>query len=250
MISQIQKGLFDYITSLLDEYGLPVEFKYDSKLDILEGFRKSIRLRVENKEEFTTMVDGYKKSITANHTFGVFNRSPLIRSTKLSNNNSIQSFFRTVSRESSDIEFRNTYYGEVQFRCKVLFDDHKICDLFEMIYAWHFDSKHRSYQVDYDFGKNDSGAEMEPLEEVDYNVYFSPISSIDSLNESDLRYIDFDVKVEGPVFSPFYKGGGLIENIVVSIHAFNKSTKPTPNNASDSTKVAEMTFKNHYEDIK
>lgn len=237
MIEKVQLRTFQYISSLFDKYGIPFEFKYDPNLDVLNEFRRSIRLRVENKEVFESLLSEYdddNKKYTTN--LGIFNRSPIRKSRLLGNNIDLETFCRDYSSKS-DIELRSTFFGEVTFNVKLLFDSHDISDIVELIYLDKLANQQKSFKLDFSLGEN-----IEPIEEVGYSLLFSDIDFLGSINSSNLRQLDFSVELSGLFFLPFYKSGGLLEEIIVDLHIYNRSTPIDPSDIKDHTRVYQKSF--------
>ena len=192
MISKIQKGFFDYLSSLLQDYGISVEFKYNPDLDALNEFRKSLALRVNNSTIYDQTVKGYMDDLSSSsHNLGVFSRTAIRKSPTIGNNIDLEVFTENYNG-SGDIELREAFYGEVDYSVKIIFDDHELCDYTELIYVNSLANKNKTFKVDYDFGDD-----VEGIEGVDYTIVFQDIGDTGSLNGSNIKYLDFGVTLTG-----------------------------------------------------
>ena len=238
MIGKIQAETFNYITSLIEEYGIRSDFDYSPDLDILNGVRKSIKLRIENKNVFDEVVKGYTEGNSKfNHNLGLFSRSPIRKTQIMGNNMDLEYFCRTYSDEYG-IELRNAFFGEVSFSVKMIFDSHEVSDLMETIYLYHLANKEKSFKTTYKLGDN-----VEPLEDVTYTLKFSGINDIGAVNSSNLRYLDFDIELFGLFFMPFYQDGQLLEKIDLEVHVIDHEEDINPNTASEETLVHDKTYR-------
>lgn len=219
MISKIESGVFEYLASLLETYGIPVEFKYDQDLDLLNEFRKSIRLRIENANTFSKLANNYThKDESSNliRNLGLYNRSPINKSPNIGNNINLEVFSRNLKTEYG-LEIRNAFFGEVDYSVKIMFDTLELSDIVELVYIYNLANQSKTVSIDYNFGEG-----LEPVEDVHYNVQFSEILSIgDLINDSNLRYIDFSLKISGLFFLPYYKECSRLETIEVKLHVLN-----------------------------
>lgn len=209
MIEKIQTGLFNYLSLLLEQYGLPVTFKYDDELDVLSEFRKSTRLRIENYNTYNTIIKRYQdESESASvHNLGLFSRTAIRRNPLMGNNAQVATLAKNLSDEYK-VEVRNCYFAEMDYQVKIIFDNHESSDIFELFYGYELANKHRSFSVDY---KIDDDHEL--LEGVPYDLIFSDIEDLGPINTSNLRQISFSIKLSGLVLTPFYKEGSLLKPI-------------------------------------
>lgn len=240
MMNKVENGVFSFITDLMKSYGIPIEFRYDEKLDILNEFRKSIRLRVENQTVFDELTKKYTDEISGEgnliHNLGVYNRTPLSKNPDIGNNMDIEVYSNKLNSEYG-IEMRYAMYATSQYTVRLLCDTHEMANVFELLYLFSLSGKSKTVTLDFNLGED-----VEPIEEVQYTVAFQELNSIGTLNGSNLRYLDFSFMITGLFFTPFYKDEYKLESIVVSVHAMNKSTKPTHENATSENLVNTKTF--------
>lgn len=239
MIQYVQKGAFGFLASLFEEYGVRCEFGYDPELDLLNEFRKNQRFRVENKSTFDQITDQLSINQKKFHNLGLFNRSPIRKSSLVGNNMNLEAFTKEYngSTPTGKIQIRKCFFGEVQFAVKVLFDSHEMSDIVEMLYTTQLAGKQLTYTVDYDFGEG-----MEPIDEVAYMMLMSEIETIGELGTSNLRYMDFSFTISGLFFMPYTSEGGLLERIDLQVHAFNRSIKISADSITPDSLVLEKSF--------
>lgn len=239
MIAKLEAAVFKYITDLMAEYNIPIEFRYDENLDLLTEFKKSIRLRVENKEVFDELAGTYipKEDDSGNliHNLGLYSRQPLMKNPDIGNNMNYESYSKKLYQEYG-IEMRYSIFGQLSYTVRMMFDVNEVANIMEMLYVYSLSNQIKSVKLDFDLGED-----MEPIEEVNYSIQFDPIASIGTLNGTNLRYIDFSILITGLFFLPFYKDESLLESIVIGIHAMNRTTPPTPENATNETLVHKQT---------
>lgn len=240
MMTKVENAVFSYITDLMKGYGIPIEFRYDEKLDILNEFRKSIRLRVENQTVFDELIQQYSNEVGGEgnivHNLGVYNRTPLAKNPDIGNNINFEVYSNKLN-EDYGVEMRYAVYAYSSYTVRLLCDTHEMANIFELLYLYCLSGKNKTVKLDFDLGEN-----VEPIEELEYTVNFQELSSIGTLNGSNLRYLDFSFTLTGLFFTPFYKDEYKLETIVVSVHAMNPSTKPTPENATSDTLVETQTY--------
>lgn len=251
-IFKMETAIFTFISNKMAQYGLPIEFRYDDNLDLLEEFRKSIRLRIEHQNTYDALVKQFKNTSDPNdpnfpapgsppskevHSLALYNRTPIRKSEVFGNNIDLQVYSKKINDEYG-IELRGFTYGEIDYTVKVLFDTHEMSDMFELLYLAEFANKERAVSVDYNLGDG-----VESLDGVDYVMLFQQTSDVASMNDSDtLRSINFSFTLKGPFFLPFYQDSYRLETIVLSIHAMYKGVDPTPANATDANKIDSETF--------
>lgn len=236
MIGLIQEAAFTFLTNQFADYGISSNFRYDPDLDVLNEFRKSIRLRVQEKSTYDEIVNELTGEGPLSGTLGLFSRSPINKSELFGNNVQLQHWVREYN-SVSNIQLRNCFEGTVTFNVKMLFDNSDSADAVELIYLNHLANEHRSFSVTYD-----TGEDHEPIEDVKYNIYLEQISDLGALNSSTLRYMDFSFRVEGLTFLPFTRDSGLLEKIELRMHIFNRKQEISPENANDSNLVYENTI--------
>lgn len=200
MQDKIQKAVFQHITNFFEDYGIALNFRYDEDLDVLEEFRRSHELRLNNSgtyenliQKITTDDDG-----TTIHNMGLYNRTPIRRSEEMANNLNIEMYSQTIS-DKTKVEVRNVFYGELDFSVKILCDNYEVSDIIELLYIANFAKRNKTITVNFDLGDD-----VESLDEVEYNVSFNEISFVGKVNESSLRYLDLDMSISGLFFLPYY----------------------------------------------
>jgi len=201
MQEKIQSAVFQYLTDYFSDYGIPLEFRYDEDLDILEEFRRSMELRINNSNTYENLIEKITvdDNGTAIHNLGLFNRTPIKKSEELANNIKLEVYSQNINTNEK-VEIRNAFYGSIFFTVKILCDNYEVCDLIELLYAADFGRQKKTILIDFDLSDD-----IEPLEEVEYNVMFNDISFIGKINESSLRYLDLDFELSGVFFMPYYK---------------------------------------------
>lgn len=240
MLSKIEVALFEFITNTFQNYRIPLSFKYDENLDVLNEFRKSIQLRINNTSTIEDLVNKYQTLITPSdqtkvlHNLGLFMRTPIRKSEEIGNNLDLQTYNKELS--SYRIELRDMFYGEVDYSVKIMFDNHKAVDLFELIYTKQFANKYRTIAVDYVLGEG-----IESIEDVEYNLMFTNINSIGKVNESNLRFIDFDITLKGLFFLPFYEETFRLQEIVLVTKIVDGNSGP-PSMVVDETTIHSKTI--------
>lgn len=235
MIQHIQKGAFDFITNLLQDYNIRSYFDYDPQLDLLNEFRKNQRFRFENKNSYEDLLKTFSDDAKSTNNFGLFNRTPLKKSTVVGNNTNLEVFvkgYNESGQSTGKVQVRKAFFGEVTFNVKMLFDNCESSDNIEMIYTVHLANQALSYLVDYNFGNG-----IEPIEEVAYNIMFSEINDIGELGTSNLRFMDFTFTVSGLCFIPYTSEEGLLDRIELRVHAYLPSQKMDPKNTTPETLV-------------
>lgn len=235
MIEKVEKAVFDYMNLLFNQYKIGVTFKYDENLDLLNEFRKSIKLRITNSDEYSELIKTYNN----NHNLGLYNRTPITKDSNLANNINLEVYSKAYTDQFS-IELRSAFYGSTTYNVRILFDSHAVANNIELIYVSSLSGENRTCKVDFNLGDN-----IEPIEDVDYTITFSELTAIGTLPNTNLRYMDFNIILTGIVFLPFYKDDNLLESIVVNIHAMNDN--PIPDNANESTLVDTLEYQQNKE---
>lgn len=242
MITKIESEVFKFLTDKFEEYGIQSEFRYDENLDLLNEFRRSIRLRIENDNTFSKLVQNYVPNPNPDnpsniiHNLGLFNRSPIRKSPNIGNNMNLQVYSNSLV-EDYGIELRNAFFGEVDYTVRIMFDNHEVANIMELIYIYSLANKSLVTKIDYSLGPD-----IEPIEDVEYVIQLSELSSIGTLNGTNLRFLDFSFTLTGLFFMPFYQSEYKLETIVTSVHIMNRSTEPTPQNATVDNLVYQKTY--------
>ena len=243
-IFKMETETFTFLKNMLEKYGIPCEFRYDESMDILEEFRKSIRLRINNKDTYEQLIKQYTGQDPANpdgpskpmHNFALYTRTPIRRSQYFGNNMDLE-MYNLKAMSEYEIELREFFFGEIIYDVKMLFDTHEAADMFELIYLNNLSGKQKSISMDYNLGEG-----IEPIEDVKYNLQFDAITSMNTLsNTPTLRTLDLSFTLSGAFFLPFYRSTYRLESIVLNVHAMNKSIKPTPENANDQNRIFTQT---------
>lgn len=240
-IFKVESGAFTYIASIFNGYGIPIEFRQDDSLDLLTEYRRSIRLRMDNSNKFNDILNGYKEAtkIPDNknmHNLGLYSRSAIRKSDTINNNRNLEVISKNYAVDYG-LEIRNAFYGEIAFEVTILVDTHEIADLIELTYVYELLNQVKTCELDYIFGPD-----IEPLEGVGYQLQFSEINSRGNFNTTNMFHIDFSVTLTGLFFLPYYKDSFYLENVVLSVHAFNASTEPTPKNINPDSLVYEKSY--------
>lgn len=237
MLSKIQSALFTNLSEMFSSYGINSEFKFSRNLDVLNEFRKSIRLRVENNSAYESIInETFKPEGSHISNMGLFNRQPIRKSDVIGNNLDLEVFSRKYN-DSTGVELRGAIFGEVTFTVKMIFDNVAMMELCELIYLYKLSKKTRKITVDYNFGDD-----IELLEDVEYNALFSEIEYLGEVNSSNLSEIDFTIVLTGLFFMPFYKDVPLLDRIVINFHVTNNLTNLTPDSLNEPSRVDQITY--------
>lgn len=236
MIKKIQESVFEYLSDLLSKYGLNTEFRYSKDLDVLNEFRRSIRLRVENKDAYEDIITELKPQGERSSNLGLFSRSPIRKSDVIGNNMDLEVFSRKY-HDATSVELRGALLGEVVFTVKMVFDSSEKMELAELIYLYELARKNKTVIVNYDFGN-----EIEALEDVQYTLNFSEIEFLGGVSSSNLSEIDFTITVGGLFFMPFYKNVPLLDRIVISIFVTDDLKNLSPSRLDGPDKIEEQVY--------
>jgi len=184
MQNKIQHAIFQYLTDYFAEYGIALNFRYDEDLNVLEEFRRSNELRINNQGTYENLIEKITTDDngTVLHNMGLYNRTPIKRSDVIGNNLNLEVYSQSTV-DKTEVEIRDAFYGEVGFNVKILCDNYEVSDIIELLYVANFSNKTSTIKVDYDFGSD---------------------SFVGKVNESSLRYLDFDIDVSGLFFMPYY----------------------------------------------
>lgn len=214
MISLIDRSVFGFLSEFFSEYGIKIPFSYDSDMDVLTEFRRSIRLRVENNAQYDKMVADTLGLLKKTSITGVYSRSPLTKSTLVGNNDRNRPLPALRNRTVSDVMIRHGAMSDVTYSVRIITNDNKLSDIVEMIYAIKLDSNNLSSDIVYK--PSDKNSDYDSISSK-LNLNFESISSSSSINNSDLKVLDFSVRATGLVILPYSTTEGLIENIEWSV---------------------------------
>lgn len=238
MISVLQKMTFEYLAELFAQYGIEIDFKYDADLDVLNEFRRSVKLRIENRSKYEEFLGRHQTNGKLANTLGLFSRAPLEKNDLFGNNRKMFAFSQSMSKEYKDrykVEVRSVSFTKLRFDVKIVTDNEAISDQIEMIYLYELANDTKRVSTNIKFGKG-----IEDLEEVPYTLTFEGITNAGAVNFSNLRTLDFSVTISGMTFLPFTYSKDKLELIKVDLHVMNKTQSLDPKTADDSTKV--LTF--------
>ena len=221
MIAEIQKGVFEYLLKIYNQYGIDIEFRYDPELDLITEFRKSPRLRIQYADQLKDLASRFQFKTKSNQILGLFNRSPIVKESLYGNNQRLELYTCTRLADKEKVELRSTYFCNINLNIKLLFDSNETSDNAEMIYGYYLSNQHRSFRVTYDLG-----TDFEELTNIPYSLYFSEIEDIGAINNSNLRTMSFSVRAQGAVITPFTVDEPLLHSIETKIIYTNNLDNP------------------------
>lgn len=240
MIDKVVVAMNAYLADWFSKYGIESRWKESRQLDVENEYRNAYGPIVsKGTGEEGTDPDGYDSSArpgSSNLLLGLFSREPLRKSQLLGNANGLEvlSDQFNAKHERVGVQIQSAMFAEIRLRYRLAADSTLLADTVEMLFVNHLDGHNMGLPVTIRLSK-----ETDPIEDIQYNVQISTVNSAELIRSTDLRTIDFDVQIDGPLFSPFYKNRPVYSG-EMELWVFNKSVELTPDNNDKGTLVITM----------
>jgi len=244
MISKLINGFVSVVSNTIKSYGIPLESQYNSDLDMITEYSKSMKLRTifSNNTDLTLLDDTQIAELSnTSYNLMMYKYSPLKRDDNRFNNIDIElvfnsnklepmsklnfegvdenwrflyNKFRKLNDDNKDGLVRDVIFGSIDITFKILSSSTDQINDMQMIYLQKL-QRVVSLPIELDLG-SDIGVHT-----FKYSVEFDDISDIghiDRKSYGNLQQITFSGKISGPIFSSYIKKVPFLEKIDVIVN--------------------------------
>lgn len=208
---------------MMEEYGIVSEIKgVKPGSDISDEWRRmypEVNPGTPDDEKH----DNPQRPSNSNTVLMTYYRSPLRKSTLYGKNSPIHALTELVNAdgEVTGLQINAVNYTEFTISVSLVTDNSLLLDTIELLLLNEVFEIPLKVTVNYKLGPN--AIEVEGFE---YNFEVQGINQFDGILNTNMRSINFEAKVTGAVFVPFYKSVPLLEEVDLEIWAFDKSIPP------------------------
>lgn len=222
MLTKIQSAIFQYIAEIFSSYGVPVLFKYNEDLDVIDEWRRAQDHIAKHKElpqglsTSTEQKSEYSSILNARYgtCLGIFSRSPIIKDPNMLGN--LCTEVNTPNKTNKKVlDFHGWMRAVINYNVSLVFNNHDLADIIEVLYLMDIQDSPQTVYCDFSFGED-----FEPITDVPYYINWGDLDSVGKVNTSNLRRINFGFQVSGPLFSGFYRNETRIEELRLDVHGF------------------------------
>lgn len=233
MIDKIVTGANMLVSKRLAAYGITTAFKYSKDLDADEEWRRffeSVILKGGSSEPGPNNWDSYDNANRVgnnNVMLGLYTREPLRKSSLFNKNQPAMEMTTQLYNENNELtgyQISKVMLGEVNLRFKLVCNSTLMSDTTEILFMSEFASKVFKMNVDFKISE-----EAETIEDVEYTIEIGEVDMVDNVRETDIRTIEFSMRITGLIFLPFFKRSPVYTG-EMELWVFDKSVEPTPEN--------------------